>query len=702
MHIAAAQSQVYSMLERISPGASSRFIIKETGTPEDFFELSSSKGKVVITGNNAISAAVGLNWYLKYYAGVHLAWNNMSASLPKKLPLPAKKERHSTVEKDRYYLNYCTHSYSMAFWDWDRWEKEIDWMALHGINMPLAITGVDVVWRNIMRHAGYTNAEIADFIAGPGFQAWWMMNNLEGWGGPNSEQWYADCEALQHKILARMREYGMKPVLPGYGGMVPHDFEERYGVSVAGKGLWNKFVRPAFLQPTEPIFDKIADMYYTELTRLYGKADYYSMDPFHEGGSTDGVDMCRAGHVILDAMHRANPDAVWVLQGWSGNPRADMIDDLPKGSVLVLDLASEIRPQWGEPNSMHAREDGYGKHDWLFCMLLNFGGNVGLHGKMDYLLEEYYKAKESKFGPNLTGIGLTMEAIENNPVMYELMSELPWRETPVTKAEWLKGYTRARYGAGNAYVDKAWEMLSNTIYNCPGSSIQQGTTESIFCARPGMEVYQVSKWSRMSPYYEPQDVIDAAGLFIKAADNLKDSPNFQYDIVDIVRQAVAEKGRLTYPEIISAIKAGDKQALKVAGDKFLNLIMLQDKLLATMPDFKVGKWIADARRLAPSDAERDLFEWNARVLITTWGPRDPCERGLRDYAHREWNGILADFYYNRWAKWLDLQMARLDGQDLPDLDYYSIEEPWTLEHKHYSEVAEGDPVATAVEVFHAL
>ena len=32
-------------------------------------------------------------------------------------------------------------SYSMAYWDWDRWEAEIDWMALQGINLPLAFTG---------------------------------------------------------------------------------------------------------------------------------------------------------------------------------------------------------------------------------------------------------------------------------------------------------------------------------------------------------------------------------------------------------------------------------------------------------------------------------------------------------------------------------------------------------------------------------
>lgn len=33
----------------------------------------------------------------------------------------------------------------MAFWDWERWEQEIDWMALQGINLPLAFAGLAVM-----------------------------------------------------------------------------------------------------------------------------------------------------------------------------------------------------------------------------------------------------------------------------------------------------------------------------------------------------------------------------------------------------------------------------------------------------------------------------------------------------------------------------------------------------------------------------
>lgn len=286
-----AASPVEALLERIDKGASHKFIIEQIKSPTDFFELDQKGSKVVIRGNNPVSIASGLNWYLKYYAGIHLSWNGMQAKLPEVLPAVAQKERHETDMKYRYDFNYCTYSYTMAFWDWTRWEKEIDWMALHGINLLLAMVGTDGVWYNVLSKLGYNKDEINKFIAGPGFQAWWLMNNLEGWGGPNPDSWYPQQIVLQKRIVKRMREYGIEPVFPGYSGMVPHDAKEKLGLNVSDPGLWCGYHRPAFLQPTDPRFQEIAYLYYKELNKLYGKANFYSIDPFHEGGSVAGVDL---------------------------------------------------------------------------------------------------------------------------------------------------------------------------------------------------------------------------------------------------------------------------------------------------------------------------------------------------------------------------------------------------------------------------
>lgn len=695
-----AASPIQGLLERIDKGASRKFVIEQVKSPTDFFELDQKGDKVVIRGNNYVSIATGVNWYLKYYAGIQLSWNGMTAQLPAVLPAVPQKERHETDLKYRYDFNYCTYSYTMAFWDWDRWEKEIDWMALHGINLPLAVVGADVVWYNVLTKLGYTKDEINEFIAGPAFQGWWLMNNLEGWGGPNPDSWYKQRETLQKQILKRMREYGIRPVLPGYSGMVPHNAKERLGLNVSDPGLWCGYRRPAFLQPTDPRFNEIADLYYKEMSRLYGKADFYSMDPFHEGGNVAGVDLNAAGQAIWGAMKKANPKAVWVAQAWQANPRQKMIENLPAGDLIVLDLFAESRPQWGDPESTWYRKEGFGKHDWLYCMLLNYGGNVGLHGKMKHVIDEFYKAKTSSFGKTMKGVGMTMEGSENNPVMFELLCELPWRPARFDKDEWLKNYTVARYGKADKAIQDAWLLLSNTIYNCPAKNTQQGTHESVFCGRPDYDVYQVSSWSEMEPYYKPEDIIRAAGIMLSAADRFKGNNNFEYDLIDIVRQAVAEKGRLVYPIMIDAYKAGEKELFAASSQRFLDLILLQDKLLAARPEFKVGTWIEKARNLGTTPEEKDLYEWNARVQVTTWGNRVAAnEGGLRDYAHKEWNGLLRDFYYNRWKVWIDRQKAQLNGAPVKAIDFYAIEEPWTKQTNPYSSQAEGDVIEVAKEVY---
>lgn len=695
-----AASPIQGLLERIDKGASRKFVIEQVKSPTDFFELDQKGDKVVIRGNNYVSIATGVNWYLKYYAGIQLSWNGMTAQLPAVLPAVPQKERHETDLKYRYDFNYCTYSYTMAFWNWDRWEKEIDWMALHGINLPLAVVGADVVWYNVLTKLGYTKDEINEFIAGPAFQGWWLMNNLEGWGGPNPDSWYKQRETLQKQILKRMREYGIRPVLPGYSGMVPHNAKERLGLNVSDPGLWCGYRRPAFLQPTDPRFNEIADLYYKEMSRLYGKADFYSMDPFHEGGNVAGVDLNAAGQAIWGAMKKANPKAVWVAQAWQANPRQKMIENLPAGDLIVLDLFAESRPQWGDPESTWYRKEGFGKHDWLYCMLLNYGGNVGLHGKMKHVIDEFYKAKTSSFGKTMKGVGMTMEGSENNPVMFELLCELPWRPARFDKDEWLKNYTVARYGKADKAVQDAWLLLSNTIYNCPAKNTQQGTHESVFCGRPDYDVYQVSSWSEMEPYYKPEDIIRAAGIMLSAADRFKGNNNFEYDLIDIVRQAVAEKGRLVYPIMIDAYKAGEKELFAASSQRFLDLILLQDKLLAARPEFKVGTWIEKARNLGTTPEEKDLYEWNARVQVTTWGNRVAAdEGGLRDYAHKEWNGLLRDFYYNRWKVWIDRQKAQLNGAPVKAIDFYAIEEPWTKQTNPYSSQAEGDVIEVAKEVY---
>lgn len=729
---AARDKATEALLERVAPGSKGRISFELRPSHDkgkDFFEISMKAGRPHIAGNNSVSVATGLNWYLKHFCGINLTWNQMQTRLPEVLPEvnePVRKETDLTM---RYDFNYCTFSYSMPFWDWTRWEKEIDWMALHGINMPLAIVGMESAWRNMLLRLGYTDEEVGDFIAGPAFLAWWAMNNLEGWGGPLTENWYRDQEQLQKRILTRMKDLGMTPVLPGYCGMMPHDAATRLGLGVIEGGLWNGYTRPSNLLPTDSRFDEIADIYYDELTKLYGKSAYYSMDPFHEMGDVD-VDYGKAGEKLMQAMKRCNPEAKWVIQGWTENPRPQLLEALEPGELIILDLFSECRPMWGIP-SVWKRDEGYGDHQWLFCMLENFGANVGLHGRMDQLLANFRETKTNPLAQNLKGIGLTMEGSGNNPVMFELMCELPWMgENIPTKEEWLDRYVFARYGTHDPDIREAWRVLAEGIYNCPLGNNQQGPHESIFCGRPSTDNFQVKSWSKMRNYYDPSTTLEAAALMSKAAGRMRGNDNYEYDLVDFTRQALADQGRRQYQRAMSDYRTFSRKDFNESSGRFLEMLLMQDRLLGSRPEFRLGSWIEAARNRGTTPEEKDQYEWNARVQITTWGNRECADNGgLRDYANKEWQGLLKDFYYPRWKTWMDALARQMDEDSgprpdalgggpnanktsselfamalpsAPAIDWYAMEEPWTLRKGEYSSSPEGDPIALSLEVIDFL
>ncbi|MDL2322654.1 alpha-N-acetylglucosaminidase [Bacteroidales bacterium OttesenSCG-928-A17] len=692
-----------NLLTRIGgEGASGKILtaIEASGDGSDYFTITSEDNKPKIIGNSYLSVATGIHWYLKYHANILLAWNNLTTDLSQvDLPVPTESKTYNTDLKYRYYLNYCTYSYTMAFWDWERWEKEIDWMALHGINMPLALTGTEVVWRNVLvEKLGYTKGEANQFIAGSGFQAWFLMNNLEGWGGENPDSWYDQQEALQKKIVTRMRELDIEPVFAGYSGMVPSNIKAKMGWNISNPGTWCSFQRPGFLLPTDENFGKMAEYYYDELKSLYGTSKYYSMDPFHEGGNTSGVNLDAAFKAVYNAMltycgHSTTPQ--WVIQSWQENPSQEALNAINPGGYIVLDLFSDGTRKWA--NSYKQTIGSGAKHEFVFCMLNNFGGRTGLHGRLEKVIDEFYEAKR-QFPATMLGVGATMEGSENNPVLYEILYELPWRETKQPAEEWIKNYVKVRYGQSNEQAEQAWVLLLNSVYNC--TTGQQGVSESLLCARPSLDASKVSSWSTSALYYDPEDVRDAAILLLSQSDVLS-GPNYEYDLVDVVRQTLADYANDLLKRIKKANTDKDNVLRNALMDRYLSLILDQDRLMNTMPDFMLGKWINDARSLGTTKEEKDLYEKNARLQVTTWGPLASANSsGLHDYSNREWGGLLKDYYYERWKLYFDKIKS---GQSTPtSTAFFNMEYAWATTPtttNPYPYTSQENPVKVAKEVF---
>ena len=170
---------VQELIKRITMERSGYFLVEEIKKQngKDVFELESKKGKIILRGSNGLSVASALNYYLKNYCHCLITWNGINMNLPETLPVIKEKIHKSTPYQYRYYLNYCTFNYSMSWWNWERWQKEIDWMALNGINMPLAITGEEAIWQQVYKKLGFTDEELGKFFCGPAYFSWfgWVI-----------------------------------------------------------------------------------------------------------------------------------------------------------------------------------------------------------------------------------------------------------------------------------------------------------------------------------------------------------------------------------------------------------------------------------------------------------------------------------------------------------------------------------------------
>lgn len=665
-------SGVQKLAQRRVPWLAKSLVLKKIPAEnnKDIFEISTPEGHVQISASSPSAAAVGLNWYLKYYC--KRIMSHMGDNLSPVSPLPVLKEpvHINTTYDYRYALNYCTISYTMSFYSWKDWEHELDWMALNGVNVMLATMGTEAVWQNTLQRLGYSPEEARRFVAGPGFTAWWLMGNLEGWGGPVTQQMIDQQTELEKKILGRMEGLGIEPVLQGFYGMVPSNLKEKMPVKVVEQGKWaGGFQRPDFLIPGDSSFTKIAGIYYEELKKLYGNnIRFFAGDPFHEGGSSKGLDVSVAASQIQQTMQQHFPGSTWVLMGWQINPSKELLAKLDKSKVLVQELFGENTANW-------ETRKGYEGSPFIWCSVTNFGEKLGLYGKLQRFADETWRAGHSPYASLFKGVGIMPEGIHNNPVIYDLILELAWHQEKVEVKDWIKSYVRYRYGTDNSQIQEAWQGLLATAYSS-FPQYQEGPNESVFCARPTLKDVAVSTWGTRKRNYDTKAFATAVATFMKAAPSMKGNSNYEIDAIDFQRQINANHGEEIYAAMVSAFEKKDLEAFKQTSDSFLLLMKQQDLLLSSNSHFRLDTWVNAAKQMGQTSAEKTLLVKNAKTQLTYWGPDNP-DTDLHEYANKEWGGLMRSYYIPRWEMFITALTAELQGKKTELPDFFQWEKKWT-------------------------
>lgn len=686
----------YQLIKRVVPAHADQFKVEilSASIDEDVFEIESKGNKIILRGNSGVAVASALYHYIREITNGQITWNGTNLNLPNTLPHVPVKIHKSTPYNYRYYLNYCTFNYSMSWWGWERWEKEIDWMALHGINMPLAITGQEYTWYKVYKQLGFSDQELEAFFSGPAYFAWFWMGNLDGWGGPLPKSWMESHRILQQKIVKRQRELGMKPVLPAFTGHVPPSFNRLFPNAKLKKTNWgNDFSDTYILDSEDSLFAVIGRKFLEVQTKLYGTDHLYSADTFNENEppSDEPAFLSALSRRVYEGMKDVDPKAIWVMQGWLfysdrefwHDPQIKaLLEAVPDENMIILDLATEIEPVWKRTEAF------YGK-PWIWNMLHNFGGNISLFGRMDGVANGPAAALKDSTAGKMRGIGLTMEGIEQNPVLYELMTDHTWRDEPIDLDVWLPEYIQDRYGKKNEHALKAWDVLHKTVYN--GKDIRDGA-ESILVARPTLESGR--RWARTKLNYEPEDLLKAWDELVAASDSCKMYDGFQYDLVDVTRQVLANYALVLHSRTVKAYEEKDHQLFARCKYDFLTLLDDLDLLLGTRKDFLLGPWLQQARACGKTPPEMALYERNARNLITLWGGES---NRLHEYACRQWSGLISSFYKPRWQQFFDqlehsLMTSTEFNQETFDLSIKKWEWRWVNTQGNFPVEASGDPV----------
>ncbi len=627
---------IYELIERVLPSYSSNFEIELAEDSVEYYEIDSKDGKILLRGSTLNSICMAFGYYVKHILNLNFSWCGENSEFDKlTLPVYTKKV---VEQKYRAYMNYCTHSYSCAFWDWERWEKEIDIMAMNGINLPLAVTGTEGVWYETLLEMGFTDEEARSFIVGPAFLAWQYMTNIESFSGPIPKSWIDKHIELGKKIIERELSLGMHPVQQGFSGYVPILLKDKYPeADINIKDSWNNIGKTAELNPKDELFGKMGRIFLKNQKKLFGAHGFYAQDPFHESKPpVEGDDYLKdVAKTISSMLEEFDENYIWIMQGWS--VIKGIVTAIPKEKLLILSLANEA----------HTWFEGYWGYNFVAGTLHNFGGRMNLRGDMKLLASNKFKAIQKDY-PNAIGTGLFMEGIGQNPIYYDLAFDMLTETEAIDLDKWIEGYVLRRYKTDDKEIIEALGRVVDAIY-ADGTDDWLMSSE-IICTRPCLEATATVPIGRFDELgYDNKLLADVVRLF--DSKDIK-TGGFFYDKADLTRQMMSNYAYKLYKECMSAFKNKDIDTFKAKSKLFIELLNDFDALLDSVKAWRLQTWIDNACSFADTDEEKALYEYNARLQVTIWGNEEYS--WLFDYAWKEWSGLVADYYAARWQKYFDM------------------------------------------------
>ena len=690
----------------------------------DWYRIHAKGGRVSVTGSSPVALVRGAYGYLQDVGAASVSWEGTRLALPARLPDMAGATVASPFPH-RLYLNTCTFGYTTPWWNWARWEREIDWMAFHGIDMPLAMEGQEAVWQQLWAENGLTRAEISAYLSGPAFLPWQRMGNIAGYRAPLPQSWIDGKRDLQRRILARERALGMEPVLPAFAGYVPKAFADRHPKArIYRMRQWEGFPATYWLDPADPLFAKLAGRFLALYKATYGAGRYYVADAFNEmvppvaadgsdaaagtyGDSTANARAAAAavppeqrdrrladyGERLYRSIAQADPQATWVMQGWlfgadkhfwTPPAIAAFLSRVPADRMLVLDIGNDRYP------GVWRNTDAFGGKGWAYGYVHNYGGSNPVYGDLDFYRRDLAALTADPKHGRLSGFGMFPEGLHNNPVVYDYAYDAAWGQGG---DDWLPRHLRARYGSASPAVVAAWRAVIAGVYTTRYWSPRWWDN------RAGAYLLFKRPTAAITGFDDRPGDMAALRRGIEGLLALPPAvtaePLFRQDLVDFTRHYATMAADRTLQRAVAAYQAGDIAAGDRATAEVRRLALAIDRLLGNQQD-TLADWTDAARAAGTTPAEAAYHVENAKAVVSVWGG----EGHLADYASRAWQGMYADFYLPRWTAFLTAMRAAAVAKTPFDeaatrTRIAAWEQAWVTNGTRYTRTRPADPVAEA-------
>lgn len=618
---------IRSLIDRRSPELADNFIfeiiVSEDG--KDIFSYEMSEDKVVLKGNCALSLAVAYYHFMRDCCGAYFTADHSLAYGD--FALPSEKKEGEIKGRYRTCFEYTTFSCAACWWDWERWENEIDFMAMNGINMPLCVVGTEAVWMKTMLDLGmHENLALAG-ISGPSFWGWQLSDCFDGYLPQATTESIDKRLELGRKIADRERELGMTPVMQGFTGYIFRNFiQGKIRARMKKADEWCLFPSQYQISVRDTTFHKIGSIFYKNQYLLLGEAKYFLADPFgaHAPAKNDSGFMSGLGTAVYQLISAQSDDSVWLVHSSCAVPA--MLRGIPKERIIIVDDSNKFLDENLEGFNM------------IVGTRFNNCDVTSIHGDISSVSGAEYDKLSAK-NPSVCGIGSFSDGAYSNETFRQYVLACMSDDCDVDV--WLKQYVSNRYRTDSSAAFEAMNLLKSSCWRSGQPSREHG---SAICTRPATLLRHTSIGDSGNDIeYSISDVFAAAEKLLEAKGTTYE---YELDVCDVLRQALSDLANVVCKKALDGYKNKDVKAFEENTNLFLGIVEDIDRLLLTKKEFSLPHYLSLARETGITDTEKQNYEINVLSQVSIFGPvKDTV---MYDCCWKEWGGMLTSFYALRW------------------------------------------------------